>query len=128
MKSNLQGNYETLECKACGGDYETQEHILACTVINENRTIEKVHYDKLLKGTDIEKLKVAKLFEENFKILEDIKKSKWNERWRIKRISPKYMGPSDIFVLSAVVCTELEYIIIIIIMTISLPNGFLELR
>ena len=80
MKSNLQGNYETLECKACGGDYETQEHILACTVINENRTIEKVHYDKLLKGTDIEKLKVAKLFEENFKILEDIKKSKWNER------------------------------------------------
>ena len=80
MKSNLQGNYETLECEACGGDYETQEHILACKVINENRTIEKVHYDKLLKGTDIEKLKVAKLFEENFKILEDIKKSKWNER------------------------------------------------
>ena len=82
-----------------------------------------MHYDKLLKGTVKEKLKVAKLLEENLKLLEDIKKSNWNERWRIKRISLKYMGPSDIFVLSDVVCTELEYIIIIMIMTISLPNG-----
>ena len=80
MKSNLQGNYETLECEARGGDYETQAHILACKVINENQTIERVHYDKLLKGTVKEKLKVAKLLEENFKILEDIKKSKRNER------------------------------------------------
>ena len=55
--------------------YETREYILACKVINENRTIEKVHYDKLQKGTVKEKLKVAKLFEENFKTLEDIKKS-----------------------------------------------------
>ena len=76
LKTNLKGNYETLECEACGGDDETQEHILACKVINENRTIEQVNYDKLLKGTVKEKLKVAKLFEENFKILEDIKKSK----------------------------------------------------
>ena len=87
-----------------------------------------MHYDKLLKGPVKEKLKVAKLLEENLKLLEDIKKSNWNERWRIKRISLKYMGPSDIFVLSAVVCTELEYIIIIVIMTISVPNGLKKIQ
>ena len=48
MNSNLQGNYETLECEACGGDDETQEHILVCKVINEDRRIEKVFSDLVI--------------------------------------------------------------------------------
>ena len=75
VKNNLQGKYDELECDACGEECETQQHILLCKVINGNKKAEKVDYDRIANGTVKEKLKVAKLFQENFKILENIKKS-----------------------------------------------------
>ena len=38
--------------------------------LNKNRSIEEVEYSKIFNGTVIEKLKIAKMFQENFEILE----------------------------------------------------------
>ena len=69
-------------------------------MINGNKKAEKVDYDRIANGTVKEKLKVAKLFQENFKILENIKKSMW------RTFAQTHMGPSDqLLVMSAVFST-----------------------
>ena len=72
-KVNLKGKYDTLECGACQLEEENQEHILECSELNKNRNKEKVRYEKIFNGTVEEKLEIAKLFEENFKVLENLR-------------------------------------------------------
>ena len=69
-KVNLKGKYDNLECHL---EEETQKHILECKEINKHRNKEEVSYEKLFNGTVEEKLKIAKQFEENFKVLENLR-------------------------------------------------------
>ena len=71
-KVNLKGTYDYLECRACHKEEENQRHILFCPVLNKNRSLEEIKYEKLYNGTVSEKVKIAKRFKENFKILEKV--------------------------------------------------------
>ena len=73
-KVNLKGKYDELECGACGSEEETQQHIIKCEELNKNKDSAEVEYSKLLNGTVLEKLKIANVFEDNFKSLEAIRK------------------------------------------------------
>ena len=64
-KVNLKGKYDDLECGACGLEEESQQHIIKCKELNKNRSKEEVEYSKIFNGTVIEKLKIAKMFQEN---------------------------------------------------------------
>ena len=72
-KVNLKGKYDNLECRACGQEEENQEHIIKCKELSKNKNMEEINYEHLFNGTVDEKLKIAKLFKENFKTLEDLK-------------------------------------------------------
>ena len=48
--------------------------LLVCAEINKNRKLEDIKYEKLFNGTVHEKVKIAQRFEENLKILENMKK------------------------------------------------------
>ena len=74
VKMNLKGLYDDLECTACGLEEETQIHIIHCKKLNENKVGKKVNYDKLFNGTVDEKLEIAKIFKENYDLLENMKK------------------------------------------------------
>ena len=76
VKNNLKGKYDQLECGACGLFEEDQKHILECEVLNRNKTIQDIKYEKIFNGTVAEKLKIARIYSENFAKLEDIKKEK----------------------------------------------------
>ena len=69
-KHNLKRKYTTLECRACGLEEETQEHIMVCKELNEKKNIEEFEYEKLLHGTVIKQLKIARKFKSNMDILE----------------------------------------------------------
>ena len=73
IKVNLKGKYDTLECRACEIKEENQQHVRECEVLNRNKAVEEFNYEKLFNGTVSEKLKIAKLFKENFELLEKIK-------------------------------------------------------
>jgi hypothetical protein len=74
VKVNLKGSYDYLECRACGLEEENQKHIIHCEKLNQSKKTEEINYDKLFDGTVLEKLKIAKVFKENLKILDQIKK------------------------------------------------------
>ena len=74
IKVNLKGKYDTLECDACGKEEETQEHILVCEELNKDKDNQEFNYENLFNGTVTEQVKIAKRFEGNLKILENIKK------------------------------------------------------
>ena len=74
IKVNLKGKYDTLECDACGKEEETQEHILVCEKLNKDKDNQEFKYENLFNGTVTEQVKIAKRFEGNLKILENIKK------------------------------------------------------
>ena len=61
MKSNLQGKYDNQECRICGEESETQQHILLCKVINKDKDLKEFKYESLFNGTVTEK----KMFKEN---------------------------------------------------------------
>ena len=69
-KNNLKRKYTTLECRACGLEEETQEHIMVCKELNEKKEIEEFEYEKLLHGTVIKQLQIARKFKRNMDILE----------------------------------------------------------
>ena len=73
-KVNLKGKYDNLECGACGIEEENQEHIIKCKELNKNNDILEFEYSKLFNGTVLEKLKISKMFKENFKVLEKMRK------------------------------------------------------
>ena len=50
-KINVKGKYDYLECEACGIEEENQQHILVCTELNEDRSVEElIKYEKLFNG------------------------------------------------------------------------------
>ena len=65
-KINLKGKYDDLKYGAC-------RCLIECKELNLNKTMEEVNYGKLFNGTVSEKLKIAKLFGENYGKLEKIK-------------------------------------------------------
>ena len=74
VKMNLEDIYDNLECTACGLEEESQIHIIQCKKLNENRLGKRVEYEKLFNGTVKEKLEIAKIFKQNFDVLENMKK------------------------------------------------------
>ena len=41
----------TVECGACGLVEESQQHIVKCKVLNNNKVKEDIKYEKLINGT-----------------------------------------------------------------------------
>ena len=75
VKVNFKGKYDDeLNCRACGIEEESQKHIIMCKALNENKEVENLNYENIFNGTVKEKLKIATMFKENLKILENIKK------------------------------------------------------
>ena len=74
IKVNLKGKYDTLECSACGSDEENQQHVILCKELNENKSMNDVKYENIFNGTVEEKLKIAKVFKQNFDKLDNMKK------------------------------------------------------
>ena len=76
VKMNFKNNFETHECKICLKEEETQFHVYTCEDIwkikGENRENYK-SYEKILDGPRNEKIQIAKVFRENFRILERAK-------------------------------------------------------
>jgi hypothetical protein len=71
---NLKGKYDTLEFEACGIEDETQHYILVCEDLNRGNIHQEFKYENLFNGTVTEQFKIAKISEENSKVLENIKK------------------------------------------------------
>ena len=80
VKMNMKNKYESNECEACGENEETQEHVLNCEIIlsmhEEYEKSEKEEYEKIENGSVKEKIKVAKLFMKNIKIIEKLRRKK----------------------------------------------------
>ena len=76
----MKNKYESNECEACGKNEETQEHVLNCEIIlnmhEDYEKSEKEEYEKIENGSVKEKIKVAKLFIKNMKIIENFRRKK----------------------------------------------------
>ena len=74
VKMNRKNLFKTHECSVCFSEDESQEHIYnKCNKILEESGRKKENipkYDLIMNGMRKEKLLVAKIFEENLKILE----------------------------------------------------------
>ena len=69
IKANMKGSFESLQCRACKLFEESQEHIVNhCKILNKEEKI--LEYEKILNGTVIEKVEIAKRFQKNFEMLE----------------------------------------------------------
>ena len=71
VKSNFRRKYENILCRACKIEEEDQKHLLQCKILNVE--VEQLDYQKIYNGTVEEKLKIARKFMTNFKILEQEK-------------------------------------------------------
>ena len=59
-------------CRACKKSEESQKHIIEeCKILNGDR--KEIDYEKILNGTILEKLKIARKFQENYRKLEELK-------------------------------------------------------
>ena len=74
VKRNLKGMFDDMNCTACGLEEETQEHVLICSKLTNNKGDMNVKYEKLFNGTVSEKLMIAKMFKESYEVLENMKK------------------------------------------------------
>ena len=76
LKQNMKGKYETFECRACLVENESQTHVYECKEIWKKRNISNIEnpcYENIIWGNVIQKIKVARIFHENLKILETIR-------------------------------------------------------
>ena len=64
VKRNLKGMFDDMNCTACGLEEETQEHVLICSKLTNNKGDN---------GTVSEKLMITKMFKENYEVLENLK-------------------------------------------------------
>ena len=75
IKQNMKGMFDDMNCRACGLEEESQKHIIQdCIKLSKNRGDMNVKYEKLFNGTVSEKLMIAKIFKENYEIVENMKK------------------------------------------------------
>ena len=73
-QANMKSMYDSLECTACGIEEENKQHILECSILNQNKNLEESKYGKIFNGTVSDKVKIARRFKENFDRLEKMKK------------------------------------------------------
>ena len=77
-KTNFKGKYDYFDCDVCGLEEESQEHILKCTEI-ENMNNEKQeipNYEKIFHGKVTEQLCIARRFQVNCEIRDQILQNK----------------------------------------------------
>ena len=74
LKANMKSMYDSLECTACGIEEENQQHILECSILNQNTNLEECKYGKIFNGTVSDKVEIARRFTESFDRLENMKK------------------------------------------------------
>ena len=77
----MKGKHETFECGACLVENESQKHVYECIEIwnkQDIRNLEIPMYENIISGNVKQKIKVARIFNENMKILESIKEKKCN--------------------------------------------------
>ena len=81
-KVNMKQMYNTLECRACRIESESDCHVLKCSKIlkmnQEYENIEIPDYEKLYTGSPNEQLEISRIFSSNMKILENIKEDNLN--------------------------------------------------
>ena len=80
VKMNAKGMYDEYRCELCEKENETQKHILECEELTKNNKSEKniPKYENLFNGNVKDKLEIARVFKENLKIRDKIRKSKGN--------------------------------------------------
>ena len=74
VKMNRKKLHKTHECNACLKENETQEHIYSCIEILKitgNKEEKCPKYEKIMNGSRRDQLKIAKIFKENMKIIEN---------------------------------------------------------
>jgi hypothetical protein len=76
LKTNLQGMYDSYECTACGKEGENQKHILECEeILKRNKELKEYPvYEKIFEGNVNEQIYIAKIFQENMQIKENMMK------------------------------------------------------
>ena len=79
-KTNFKGKYDYFECDVCGKEEESQEHILKCTEImnmnKEKQEQEIPNYKRLFDGQVSEQLHIARCFQTNLNIRDNMLKNK----------------------------------------------------
>ena len=70
VKMNMKSKYEELNCRACNLEEESQSQILQCKQLNEG-VPSIISLEGIFKGNLLEKIQIAKKFEENFGKLEN---------------------------------------------------------
>ena len=74
MKVIFHKNGMILVATTCGLEEESHQHIIECTELNKSKKEnEDLEYEKLLNGTVEDKVKLARRFKQNMKILEQLK-------------------------------------------------------
>ena len=78
LKMNMKNQYETFECEMCQIEDMTQKHIYECIKIWEfkDEKMGDLKYEEIMTGNVKEKIKIARIFNENFKIHEKFKMTK----------------------------------------------------
>ena len=75
VKMNMKGSFHDYECKSCLKENESQDHIYHCSEIwkirNEKKN-EQENYENIYVGDTMQKLNVARIFEKNLRIYNEI--------------------------------------------------------
>ena len=81
VKANYKKGNQSLMCKACKVEEETQLHVLTeCNSIHEDDS-QRIRYEDIFEEEDMDKLRItAKKIEKTMKILEDIQKNENKEK------------------------------------------------
>ena len=78
IKGNFKVGQSDLKCRQCCKDEETQEHILVCSVLNENCSLpvsDTIDYQHI-NGINVNKMtRVSKILKENLKKLHQVHSS-----------------------------------------------------
>ena len=76
VKMNMKRLYDTYECRACGLENESQNHVTNCKIILEMNEESKheMNYEKIFSNNVSEQREICKQFQQNMKILEKIEK------------------------------------------------------
>ena len=78
VKVNSKYLYETYECTMCSIEEESSEHIYLCNEIwnKKGKSKENIpNFERILNGSIKEKIEIAKIFNENMKMLDKVKTS-----------------------------------------------------
>ena len=73
VKMNLQGLYDSFECEMCKEEVETQEHVYRCREIwklSKHGENDFSEYERIMNGNVEEQVEIARIFQENMKILD----------------------------------------------------------